>query len=302
MAESETVTPNAALIDAYLDEVWLERGLAENTLSAYRQDLGQLGGWLKPRSLSGARREDLLAFLAARHERGMSPRSTARMLSCIRGFYRFLVGRHLITEDPTMRLDSPRLGRRLPSALSELQVEALLAAPVVDTVIGLRDRTMLETLYATGMRVSELVGLKLSRVNQQQGSARVTGKGGKERLVPLGEEALGWIRSYLVDGRPPLARAAHGSDALFLSNRGAAMTRQAFWYRVKHYTRLAEISVDVSPHTLRHAFATHLLNHGADLRVVQLLLGHADLSTTQIYTHVARTRLKELHRAHHPRA
>lgn len=302
MADSETVTPDRALIDGYLDELWLERGLAENTLSAYRQDLGQLVGRLKPRSLSEARREDLLAFLAERHARGLSPRSTARMLSCIRGFYRFLVGRRLIAEDPTMRLDSPRLGRRLPSALSESQVEALLAAPVVNTVIGLRDRTMLETLYATGMRVSELVGLKLSRVNQQQGAVRVTGKGGRERLVPLGEEALVWIRRYLDDGRPPLARAAQGSGTLFLSNRGGAMTRQAFWYRIKHHTKLAGISVDVSPHTLRHAFATHLLNHGADLRVVQLLLGHADLSTTQIYTHVARTRLKELHRAHHPRA
>ena len=299
-----------SLIDTYLDEVWLERGLSENTLSAYRHDLAQLGTWLEGRSfpdagrgsLPDAGREDILAYLADRHRRGFSPRSTARQLSCIRGFYRFLVARHLISDDPTMRLESPRLGRPLPGALSEAEVEALLAIPAPDTALGLRDRAMLETLYATGVRVSELVGLTLSRVNQRQGAVRVVGKGGKERLVPLGEEALGWIRRYLEHARPALSRAGEGSDTLFLSNRGHAMTRQAFWYRVKHCARAAGIRRAVSPHSLRHAFATHLLNHGADLRVVQLLLGHADLSTTQIYTHVARARLKELHRRHHPRA
>lgn len=302
MTLTATEPTNEALIDAYLDEVWLERGLAENTLSAYRRDLAQLGAWLEGGNLVAVGREHILAFLAERHRRGFSPRSTARLISCLRGFYRFLVARHLIAEDPTMRLESPRLGRALPGTLSESEVEALLGAPATDTVIGLRDRTMLETLYATGMRVSELVGLTMSRVNQQQGAVWVTGKGGKERLVPLGEEALGWIRRYLEESRPVLSRAGEGSDTLFLSNRGRAMTRQAFWYRIKQYAQRAEIRSAVSPHSLRHAFATHLLNHGADLRVVQLLLGHADLSTTQIYTHVARTRLQELHRRHHPRA
>jgi integrase/recombinase XerD len=302
MTETRLGASDGPLVDAYLDELWLERGLAENTLTAYRRDLTHLAAWLAPRTLAAARREHLLAYLAERHRRGYSPRSTARILSCVRGFFRFLVARQAIAEDPSMRLESPRLGRPLPASLSETEVERLLAAPKVSTTVGLRDRAMLETLYATGMRVSELVGLGLSRVNRHQGAVWVTGKGGKERLVPLGEEALRWIQRYLDDARPVLSSGGQGSDALFLTGRGSAMTRQAFWYRIKHYARRAEIPAEVSPHTLRHAFATHLLNHGADLRVVQLLLGHADLSTTQIYTHVARTRLKELHRAHHPRA
>jgi len=278
----------------------MERGLSANTLSAYRSDLLALAAWLNQHrlTLTGAGREHLLAYLASR--RGSRPRTTARRLSALRRFYRHLSRLGTVAEDPTARIESPRLGRPLPAALTEAEVEALLAAPAVDRPRGLRDRTMLETLYATGLRVSELVGLRLIQVNPRQGVVRVVGKGSKERLVPFGEEAADWLDRYLRTGRPVLL-GARTSEAVFVTARGAAMTRQAFWTLVKRYGQLAGIRKHLSPHTLRHSFATHLLNHGADLRVVQLLLGHRDISTTQIYTHVARERLRQLHARHHPR-
>jgi integrase/recombinase XerD len=229
-----------------------------------------------------------------------SPRSAARALSCLRGFYRHLLRSGDISADPTLDLDSPRIGRPLPKTLSEEDVEALLQAPELDNAVGFRDRCMLELLYACGLRVSELTGLRLSELSLNQGVVRVSGKGGKERLVPVGEEALHWLQRYLREVRPELL-GTQASDMLFPGRRGEAMTRQTFWYRIKHHARVAGISKPISPHVLRHAFATHLVNHGADLRVVQLLLGHSDLSTTQIYTHVARQRLQDLHGQHHPR-
>jgi len=290
------------LLETFLDALWMEQGLSANTLAAYRADLGALGLWLAARDnrLAGAGRADLMAFLAERMSGGARPRSTARLLSSLRRFYRYLAREGRIPEDPTLRIDAPRTGRPLPKTLTEEEVEALLAAPPLDTVLGLRDRTMLEVLYACGLRVSELVGLQLGQVNLRQGVVRITGKGGKERLVPLGEEALAWLERYLREARPSLLQGRAGS-ALFPTGRGATMTRQAFWYLIKRYALSAGIAKPLSPHTLRHAFATHLINHGADLRVVQLLLGHSDLSTTQIYTHVARERLKDLHARHHPR-
>jgi len=290
------------LLETFLDALWMERGLSANTLAAYRADLGALGLWLAARDsrLAGAGRADLMAFLAERMSGGARPRSTARLLSSLRRFYRYLAREGRISEDPTLRIEAPRTGRPLPNTLTEEEVEALLAAPPLDTMLGLRDRTMLEVLYACGLRVSELVGLQLGQVNLRQGVVRITGKGGKERLVPLGEEALAWLERYLREARPSLLQGRSGS-ALFPTGRGETMTRQAFWYLIKRYALSAGIAKPLSPHTLRHAFATHLINHGADLRVVQLLLGHSDLSTTQIYTHVARERLKELHARHHPR-
>lgn len=290
------------LIEAFIDHLWVERGLSENTLSAYRVDLQGLAAWLARRdsSLLAAQRADLLDYLAFRVRQGARPRSTARFLSSVRQFYRQLVRQGRIDADPTARIDAPKLGRALPKSLTEAEVEALLAAPDTGDLLGLRDRTMLEVLYATGLRVSELVHLTLDQVNLRQGVVRITGKGSKERLVPFGEEALSWLERYLREARPLLLRGQL-SDALFPTQRGAAMTRQAFWVLIKRYARKAGITKSLSPHTLRHAFATHLLNHGADLRVVQLLLGHSDLSTTQIYTHVARERLKTLHAKHHPR-
>lgn len=291
-----------ALIDQFLDVLWGERGLSDNTLSAYRSDLALLATWLDPRgrNLPGAAREDLQAYLAQAVTQGVRPRTSARMLSTFRRFYRYLAREGLIEADPTALIESPRLGRPLPKLLTEEQVERLLEAPDVSTALGLRDRAMLETLYATGLRVSELVGLTLSQLGMQQGIVRVVGKGNKERLVPLGEEAIGWLDRYLRESR---AELVHGraSDALFPTRRGGAMTRQAFWRNLRGYAQAAGITTPLSPHTLRHAFATHLLNHGADLRVVQMLLGHADLSTTQIYTQVARARLRQLHAQHHPR-
>jgi integrase/recombinase XerD len=290
------------LIDRFLEALWLEKGLSANTRDAYRSDLALFNGWLQVRDvqLPNAGRELILDHLAWRLNEGYKARSTARLLSGMRGFYRFLLREQLITCDPTLQIDLPQLGRPLPKSLSEADVEALLAAPELDDPIGLRDRAMLEVLYACGLRVSELISLTLEQVNLRQGVLRVFGKGSKERLVPLGEEAIAWIeryskeaRPFLLDGRP--------SDVLFPSLRGEQMTRQTFWYRIKHQARAAGIAKSLSPHTLRHAFATHLLNHGADLRVVQMLLGHSDLSTTQIYTHVARARLQELHAQHHPR-
>lgn len=290
------------LIEAFIDTLWVERGLSENTLSAYRVDLQGLATWLAGRgsSLLAAQRDELLDYLAFRVRQGARPRSTARFLSSMRQFYRQLVRQGRIDADPTARIDAPKLGRALPKSLTEAEVEALLAAPDTGDLLGLRDRTMLEILYATGLRVSELVHLTLDQVNLRQGVVRITGKGSKERLVPFGEEALGWLERYLREARPLLLRGQL-CDALFPTQRGTAMTRQAFWILIKRYARKAGITKSLSPHTLRHAFATHLLNHGADLRVVQLLLGHSDLSTTQIYTHVARERLKTLHAKHHPR-
>ncbi len=295
--------PEQALIERFTDALWMEQGLSANTLNAYGRDLAGLARWLarRRRSLAGATREDLQAYVAHCKHVGARPRTAARLLSTLRRFYRYLLREAERSDDPSARLDSPRLGRPLPKSLSEEQVEALLAGPDLGTVLGLRDRAMLETLYATGVRVSELVGLALTQLNREAGYLRVLGKGGKERLVPLGEEACAWLTRYLAESRPALLRG-RSSAALFLTARGAAMTRQAFWYNLKRLARIAGVDAErLSPHTLRHAFATHLLNHGADLRVVQMLLGHADLSTTQIYTQVARARLKELHARHHPR-
>jgi integrase/recombinase XerD len=288
------------VVESYIDAVWMERGLAVNTLAAYRGDLCRFSSWLanRDRSLVTATRADVLEYLAGHAT--SPPRSIARRLSSLRRFYQYLMRHARIDEDPCARVEAPRIGRTLPNALSESEVEALLQAPDLAAREGLRDRTMLELLYATGLRVSELVNLKLGQINREQGVVRVLGKGGKERLVPLGESALDWLDRYLREARPRL-RVAGSGDALFPSPRSGAISRQAFWYAIKRYATIAGISKPISPHSLRHAFATHLLNHGADLRVVQLLLGHSDISTTQIYTHVARERLKQLHSAHHPR-
>ncbi|HEX5841850.1 MAG TPA: site-specific tyrosine recombinase XerD [Pseudomonas sp.] len=290
------------LIDRFLEALWLEKGLSAHTRSAYRSDLALFNGWLQGRDLQleAVGRELILDHLAWRLNEGYQARSTARLLSGLRGFYRFLLREGLIGADPTLQVDLPQLGRPLPKSLSEADVEALLAAPELDDPIGLRDRAMLEVLYACGLRVSELISLTLEQVNLRQGVLRVFGKGSKERLVPLGEEAIAWIERYSKEARPFLLDGKP-SDVLFPSLRGEQMTRQTFWHRIKHQARVAGIAKSLSPHTLRHAFATHLLNHGADLRVVQMLLGHSDLSTTQIYTHIARARLQELHAQHHPR-
>ncbi len=299
--ETSAVCVDVGLIDAFLDDLWLERGLSEHTLAAYRRDLESLAKWLgAERSLARTGRADLFDFLSDRYARGYSPRSTARLLSCLRSFYRWQLERGHSVEDPTLELSSPKLGRPLPGSLSENDVERLLAAPDTDTLLGLRDRTMLETLYACGLRVTELVSLRLGQLNLRQGVIRVFGKGSKERLIPFGDEALEWNRRWIAVGRRELLSRAD-DDILYPSRRGGLMTRQTFWHRIRAHAATAGIDKPLSPHTLRHAFATHLLNHGADLRVVQLLLGHADLSTTQIYTHVARQRLRDLHASHHPR-
>ncbi len=289
-------------IERFLDALWMEQGLSANTLLAYRRDLEGFTRWLMTQDcgLLQAGCDQLQDFLAWRYQAGGQPRSIARQLSCLRRFYRFFVREGRILQDPTERIDTPKIGRPLPEALTEADVEALLAAPQTDEVLGLRDRAMLELLYATGLRVSELVNLKLAEVNMRQGVLRTQGKGGKVRLVPLGEEALDWLAGYLSTARPALLKGRQ-CDAVFVTRRGGSLTRQAFWYLVKRHAQQAGIHGHLSPHTLRHSFATHLLNHGADLRVVQMLLGHSDLSTTQIYTHVANERLKELHAAHHPR-
>jgi integrase/recombinase XerD len=294
---------SAVLLDAFCDALWLEDGLSRNTLESYRRDLCQFAEWLqrsRSKSVLDADRADLLAYLGYRFRLDAKPRSAARSLSSLKRFYRFLLREGRVKIDPTLQVDSPKLPRALPKTLTEQDVEALLAGPDASSVLGLRDRAMLETLYASGLRVSELVGLAVSQTNFDGGVIRIMGKGGKERLVPLGEEALDWIRCYLAVSRPALMHG-RAANALFVTARGQPMTRQAFWNLVRRYARAAGIGKPVSPHTLRHAFATHLLNHGADLRVVQMLLGHADISTTQIYTHVARERLKQLHERHHPR-
>lgn len=288
-------------IEAYLASLWLERGLSENTRLAYARDLRQTNDGLLShgKSLLSAEEADFLRYLAARYKGGASPRSVARWLSSVRGFYRYLVRENRLASDPTEHLKHPKLGRALPESLSTREVEALLQAPDVKDAVGMRDRAMLELLYASGLRISELVSLAAVNVNFRQGLVRVTGKGGKERLVPMGEAAQTWLTRFLEEGRDKLAPA--GCSVMFPSNRGRMMTRQTFWYAIKRYAARAGIEKSISPHTLRHAFATHLVNNGADLRAVQMMLGHSDLSTTQIYTHVARERLKSVVHQHHPR-
>ncbi|MGB5325653.1 MAG: site-specific tyrosine recombinase XerD [Pseudomonadales bacterium] len=293
------------LVDRYIDALWLERGLSSNTLEAYRRDLLALAGFLAANksSLLAANYADLAGRLADLAGHNASPRSQARLVSSIKGFYRYCLRENLVAVDPSLRLAAPVLGRALPVVLSETQVEQLLRAPG-DSSLEMRDRAMLELMYASGLRVSELVNLGMRALNMRQGVVRVVGKGGKERLVPVGEQALASLHSYLQEARPHLfaqPQQAAASDVVFPGRAGKALTRQAFWYRIKHYALRADIRTPLSPHVLRHAFATHLLNHGANLRVVQLLLGHSDLSTTQIYTHVASARLQELHAQHHPR-
>ncbi|MBQ0944828.1 site-specific tyrosine recombinase XerD [Ideonella sp. 4Y16] len=293
----------AAVIRRFSDALWLEDGLSANTLAAYRRDLAALSEWLVAQRKTGlltAAESDLRAYAAARHA-GTRATTANRRLSTFRRFYRWALRERLLSADPTLRLDAARQPMRVPHTLSEAQVEALLNAPDTDTPLGQRDRCMLELMYASGLRVSELVGLQSLHVGLAEGVLRVTGKGSKERLVPFGEQAQQWIERYLAEGRGQLL-GARASPALFVTVRGGPMTRQMFWRLVKRYALRAGITAPLSPHTLRHAFATHLLNHGADLRVVQLLLGHADISTTTIYTHVARERLKQLHARHHPRA
>ncbi|WP_370299540.1 site-specific tyrosine recombinase XerD [Abyssibacter sp.] len=295
-------TEDAALIDRFIDMLWMERGLSDLTLTAYRSDLENAARHFRQYG-SGLQAADVAiiqGYLGQRLQAGNKPRTTARKLSSLRRFYRFLVREGVTQVDPTALIQSPRLGRPLPKTLTEGDVERLLGAVPTASALGLRDRTMLETLYASGLRVSELVGLQIHEVNLRHGLVRVTGKGGRERLVPLGETAADWLQRYLREARGELIGAGV-SDDLFLTARGRRMTRQNFWRMIKQRAVLAGIQVSISPHTLRHAFATHLLNHGADLRAVQMLLGHADLSTTQIYTHVAKARLAELHARHHPR-
>ncbi len=291
-----------ALIERFCDMLWMENGLSPNTLSSYTADLAGLSEWLSANDaeLEKASREHLLKYLSHQITKASSPRTTARLLSCMRRFYQYLVRENIISNDPSAQIESPKLGRPLPSSLTEKEVDELLLAPDLETLEGFRDKVMLEVLYATGLRVSELVGLSVDQLNLRQGIVRITGKGNKERLVPLGEVALDWLARYQKETRKLLLKARE-CDALFPTRRGAAMSRQAFWYLLKRYAKIANIQTPISPHTMRHAFASHLLNHGADLRVVQLLLGHSDLSTTQIYTHLARERLKNLHEQHHPR-
>ena len=290
------------VLDAFCDALWLEDGLARNTLASYRRDIGQFGRWVAQhgRSLLTAGKADVLGYLAYRVRAHARARTTARLLSSLKRFYRYAVREGTIGADPTLMVAAPKLVRGLPKTLTEADVERLLAAPQVANDLGARDRAMLEVLYATGLRVSELVELTVAQVSQDMGVVRVMGKGAKERIVPLGEEALQWIARYLRSSRPNIL-GARASNALFVTQRGDRMTRQAFWHLIRRYARSAAIAAPISPHVLRHAFATHLINHGADLRVVQLLLGHSDISTTQIYTHVARERLKQLHAKHHPR-
>jgi integrase/recombinase XerD len=290
-------------VTEYLDALWLQRGLSDNTLAAYRRDLAQTEHWLsstdRATRLIDASADDLDAYNSMRSQKRVARKSAARWLSSVRGFYRYLLTEQRLQEDPTQHLEHPKQARELPTSLGAADVENLLAAPNVETAIGLRDRAMLELLYASGLRVSELIALQMVSVNLRQGVVRVVGKGNKERLVPVGETALDWLRRYIRDGRQELLRA--GGSVLFPSRLGRAMTRQTFWHAIKRYAVAAGIQKSISPHTLRHAFATHLVDNGADLRAVQMMLGHSDLSTTQIYTHVAQQRLQSLLREHHPR-
>ncbi|MEL7296491.1 MAG: site-specific tyrosine recombinase XerD [Pseudomonadota bacterium] len=308
MATNDNSSANSVLsgaeqiIDQFLDAIWAERGLSKNTLGAYRADLMSLARWLSDRSVAveNAAKADLLGFIEWRVEEGAKPRSTARQLSSFRRFYRYLSNENLRDDDPTVDIAMPRIGRSLPKTLTEDEVDALLAAPNVSDPLGHRDRAMLELLYATGLRVTELISLKQSQVNLNQGVLRIVGKGDRERLIPLGEESQRWLRDFIEGPRLEILLERQ-TEYLFPTRRGDRMTRQAFWHIIKRYAQKANIQDGLSPHSLRHAFATHLLNHGADLRVVQMLLGHSDLSTTQIYTHVARERMKDLHERHHPR-
>ena len=300
------------MIENFIDHLWMENGLSENTLSAYRNDLAGFSLWLaeKQQSLASVDTGVIQAFLAFNYTIKQKRRSVARLLSTLRRFYLYLLRENKISEDPTHLLESPKGERSLPLSLNEQQIDDLLAAPDTSDELGLRDRAMLEVLYATGLRVSELINLQTSQISLQQGVIRVVGKGNKERLVPVGEIALDWLMQYYQLSRPCLLSRSQSekkqlsqSSDVFVTKRGRAMTRQAFWYMVKRYALVAGIAADrLSPHTLRHAFATHLLNHGADLRVVQMLLGHSDISTTQIYTHVADQRLRDMYKNHHPRA
>jgi integrase/recombinase XerD len=301
MNDSLVAATDNACLDSFIDHLWLEDGLAKNTLESYRQDLTTFALWLaeQGKQLTTVDQADIQQYLAVKFPLS-KPRSIGRLIASLRRFYRHLVRENQITKDPTLQIESPKLPRSLPKSLNEDEVIALLNAPDVNDPVGLRDRAMLELLYACGLRVSELVSIKVVEVSLSDGVVRVTGKGSKTRLVPMGEEATDWISRYLREGRSVILQKKL-CDALFVTNRGEAMTRQAFWYLIKRYALLAGITKHMSPHVLRHAFATHLLNHGADLRVVQMLLGHSDISTTQIYTHVARERLKQLHSLHHPR-
>lgn len=300
--ELTPVTADAQLIAEYLDAIWMEKGLSDNTQESYRRDLAQFAVWLNQQGqqLIGVDAALVQEYLDVRLQQKLSSRTSARFLSCVRGFYRYLLRENRISENPVALVDNPKLSRPLPKSLSETDVEALLAAPDLSDPIGLRDRTMLEVLYACGLRVTELVELTMPQINLRQNVVRVMGKGSKERLIPMGEEAAAWLARYLREARPVLLNNMP-DEVVFPSTRAQAMTRQTFWYRIKHWAMVAGIKKELSPHTLRHAFATHLLNHGADLRVVQLLLGHSDLSTTQIYTHVAKLRMKQQHAQHHPR-
>ena len=302
MNQNNLLINNQAILDEFIDRIWLEEGLARNTLDSYRQDLAQFAAWLEKdaaKDLLQVEQFDIQRYLAFKFPVS-KPRSISRLIASLRRLYRFALRENKIAQDPSLQIESPKLPRSLPKSLSEEDVESLLGAPNLDDPIGLRDRAMLELLYASGLRVSELVSVKVTEVSLSEGVVRVTGKGSKTRLVPMGEVAVDWLTRYLKEARPAILEKRL-SDSMFVTQRGAAMTRQAFWYLIKRYALLAGIHKPMSPHVLRHAFATHLLNHGADLRVVQMLLGHSDISTTQIYTHVARERLKQLHTAHHPR-
>jgi integrase/recombinase XerD len=301
MSERTLSPQDLAELDTFIDHLWLEDGLSKNTLESYRLDLTSFAYWLTPQNkqLLTVDQADIQQYLVVKFPQSQ-PRSISRLIASMRRFYRYLMRDNKISLDPTIQIQSPKLPRSLPKSLNEEEVIALLNAPNIAEAAGLRDRAMLELLYACGLRVSELVGVKVTEVSVSDGVVRITGKGSKTRLVPMGEEAVDWISRYLSDARSAILQKRL-CDALFVTNRGEAMTRQAFWYLIKRYALLAGINKHMSPHVLRHAFATHLLNHGADLRVVQMLLGHSDISTTQIYTHVARERLKQLHSMHHPR-
>lgn len=301
MSDKKAVfTDPGGLLEQFLDAIWLEQGVSENTLAAYRTDITKFAEFILPRALFEVEQQDVQSYLAYRLDNGFKPRSTARTVSALKRFYQYFIREKQLSFNPMAHIGQPKAGQSLPKTLSEEEVGRLLLAPDLDDPIGLRDKAMLELLYATGLRVSELVGLRIEQINLRQAVVFVKGKGNKERLVPMGEEAQDWIERFIKEGRPQLIK--HATDFVFPSKRGIGMTRQTFWHRIKHYAIIAEVKSDLSPHTLRHAFATHLINHGADLRVVQMMLGHSDLSTTQIYTHVAKERLKSLHQAHHPRA
>jgi len=297
---NSSMSSNSDYLETFLDSLYLEQGVSENTLSAYRSDLDKFCLFLKGENLMTVTGLDVESYLAHRVDLGLKPRSTARSISALKRFYQYFVREKLISDTPMLNISQPKAGQSLPKTLSEAEVEALLNAPNTEEAMGLRDKAMLELLYATGLRVSELVGLRMEQINLRQAVVFVKGKGNKERLVPLGEEAMYWLEQFLKGGRAQMIK--HATDFVFPSKRGVGMTRQTFWHRIKHYAILAAVESPLSPHTMRHAFATHLLNHGADLRVVQMMLGHSDLSTTQIYTHVANERLKSVHAEHHPRA